>query len=71
MAYMELATDLFFTFIIEDNIVNNINNYIMHDQVQNQISAIMASDSAYSRARHERFSLLLSICSLSFIYLLF
>ncbi len=51
--------------------MNNINNYIMCDQVQNQVTAIMASDTEHRRAQRERLSLLISICSIGCIYLLF
>ncbi len=51
--------------------MKNVNNYIMCDQVQNQVSAIMASDNEHRRGLHEKLSLLLSVCSLGCIYLLY
>jgi hypothetical protein len=51
--------------------MNNINNYIMCDQVQNQVTSIMASDNAHKMRQRERLSLVLSICSIGFIFLFF
>jgi hypothetical protein len=67
----ELENQDLYTFLTEGQAMKNVNNYIMCDQVQNQVTAIMASDNVHKMRQLEKFTLVFSICSIGIVFLLF